>query len=877
MGIRIASISVKDCGPIGKLDGVLGDVNLIYGKNESGKSFLVEFLIKSLFRGCDVWNYLRSGGEGKVVVEGIEEKPIEFSPKQGKKKQQKKIEHYIESDQTGLPSSFARLLVVKEGDFQIDPERDIDRDTIKEIFSARRILDSINQEIQDTIKKATVGEGFIEINKQGEGKRYYEAREELERIDEAIERASSEYGEGEIQQLSLNRDDLSKTKNLLISAKRFRAFTLSNEIARLEDEIAKIPDEMVDEIGALLGEYSRLSEQAKILEADLSRIRSQTRDLPLLEEKRKKLLHAKRHQAYLFSKQIEAWEKVLDGIPEDGLNTIEIRLPRYFELKDEEEKKNRAVVECEKECADLDWLRSAKESYSTLLQAKAKPILATNLLFWIALALWATGILTMLVLLRRGLAMVLLSLSATFSLIYGYLAGKLPSPISREIEAIKDEFRRRFGVELRDPATLDSLLQQKNRIAGELTARKDELEKIRREMGEKRVRIEESFGKMGLVDLSESDWWKSLDELKKRRREALEEIKKAEDSLARLDVAEDEYEEVGTDVEFSKTEFEEVDSRYKRLMELRNEEERKEQTIEEIKIKLDTLRSQIGECFRRITDQDVRESEWKKVLEKLKEDNERRKRERDKKQGELNGLGVKESEYLDSDPGISFSQAKLDEIERELQKIDREIAERESSLTELKGDLCRIADVTFDTPWSELLSAIYKRKAEKEEELAQIEANIIAGKILHDTIMEFYEEEDQKVEERINSSDIAALVFKLTGRYKRLSFDESELVISDNHNDFHFKDLSTGAKEQVMLALRVGFASKALGHRTGFLILDDALQHSDYERRPILIDSLFDLAGQGWQVIYLTMDDHIRDLFREKSTLKKVSFKEINL
>jgi len=63
--------------------------------------------------------------------------------------------------------------------------------------------------------------------------------------------------------------------------------------------------------------------------------------------------------------------------------------------------------------------------------------------------------------------------------------------------------------------------------------------------------------------------------------------------------------------------------------------------------------------------------------------------------------------------------------------------------------------------------------------------------------------------------------------------------------------------------LRIGFSSKILKQDTLFLVLDDAFQHSDWERRKILIDKLANIAKTGWQIIYLTMDDHIKELFDE--------------
>jgi uncharacterized protein YhaN len=53
-----------------------------------------------------------------------------------------------------------------------------------------------------------------------------------------------------------------------------------------------------------------------------------------------------------------------------------------------------------------------------------------------------------------------------------------------------------------------------------------------------------------------------------------------------------------------------------------------------------------------------------------------------------------------------------------------------------------------------------------------------------------------------------------------------------------------------------------------FLILDDAFQHSDWQRREWMVDQMADLVSMGWQIIYFTMDDHIKRLFEDRVKLK---------
>jgi uncharacterized protein YhaN len=138
-------------------------------------------------------------------------------------------------------------------------------------------------------------------------------------------------------------------------------------------------------------------------------------------------------------------------------------------------------------------------------------------------------------------------------------------------------------------------------------------------------------------------------------------------------------------------------------------------------------------------------------------------------------------------------------------------------------------------------------------------------------------EEDNKIQEGLQSDVVLKPLLDLTDNYKKLTLDGENLLISDDYRDFCLRDLSTGIKEQIMLALRIGFSTRILKQDTLFLILDDAFQHSDWGRRKILIKKLARIAKSGWQVIYLSMDDHIRKLFEKEGAGFREEYRSIEL
>src|SRR4030042_599146 len=89
MAIRIERIKVNRGGPL-ENDFQLkpGDVNLIYGHNRKGKSYIVEVIISLLFRtGKQTkidWKLRGWDSAGSIIVSGLEDKPVTFT-KTGKK------------------------------------------------------------------------------------------------------------------------------------------------------------------------------------------------------------------------------------------------------------------------------------------------------------------------------------------------------------------------------------------------------------------------------------------------------------------------------------------------------------------------------------------------------------------------------------------------------------------------------------------------------------------------------------------------------------------------------------------------------------------------------------------------------------------------
>ena len=300
--------------------------------------------------------------------------------------------------------------------------------------------------------------------------------------------------------------------------------------------------------------------------------------------------------------------------------------------------------------------------------------------------------------------------------------------------------------------------------------------------------------------------------------------------------------------------------------------------LEELKNQNESSVFSIRQAFYNLTGRQIQESEWHSFLNAKKQENTKLRIEIESLQKKLIDYGVRETEYMTEYPKIRFSHNEYEKFQLSLSDIQKKIAEKNEEIEKLKYGICQITNDDASIDWETLLEHLRGKREEKQIELNIIESKITAGIIVHELIEELRKEEGKKVLEGLESEAVIRSLKDITRNYCRLSIDGERLIVSNDYRDFYIKDLSTGAREQIMLAMRIGFSSKILKQESLFLILDDAFQHSDWDRRKILVSKLAEIAQAGWQIIYLTMDNNIRDLFdKAGAKFKKDQYINIEL
>jgi uncharacterized protein YhaN len=104
------------------------------------------------------------------------------------------------------------------------------------------------------------------------------------------------------------------------------------------------------------------------------------------------------------------------------------------------------------------------------------------------------------------------------------------------------------------------------------------------------------------------------------------------------------------------------------------------------------------------------------------------------------------------------------------------------------------------------------------------------------------------------------------GRYPRVwrPLGRNRLFVDDRREDsWELDELSGGTREQVFLALRLALIDDYAGRGVELpVILDDVLVNFDRQRTEAAVETLWQVASAGRQILFLTCHEHIADAFR---------------
>jgi len=870
MSIRIQEINIDNLGPIKPGKYQFDNINLIYSKNEGGKSILVEFILRSLFSKKSIWGYNREIGNGKIIVSGINGKSISYSPAS-----KDKLDKYFEKQLNTFQTSLTKLLIIKSGETNINEgPQGIDVNTLKELLSSKNILDKIDSKIQKTIQNASFTNNFINIDNTGEGKTYKDLKDnQLQKINQLINRLNDNKINEELK-LRNDIEELKVKKENLLKAKKFKAYNLFNKKQELENILNDYPDDKLEELKKDINDYVKFKENIEKLENESKNISDEIKIFKNLRADYEKQLNAKRNKAYKLDNKIKEFNLKLSKISDDDLNKLDNKIINYKEKSTDHQKKSKELEKLEEKNRDFNWVKNIEKNYHDLKQnAYNQKVSITYLI--VAAIVFISGLVVSIINKNVIIGSVLMLLGFGFSIYFSLNLRKLLKNKAKndELEKLENSFKEKFENEL-DDAYLATLISELD-VSKLIDMVKDEQTKLLNEINRLKAEIENQLFQIFSKNIDEADWLIELNNYKQERKKDDNTLKFLELELAKLEVDVTDYYTNDIDEEYDSRKLLDLQEKLNNLNILENQLKNIERELKNENDKLEKLKEKIQNVFDSLNIQ-IPENEWEGKLKELIKETTKIKNDINAIAGELAGLGIDPDDFITEDPGIKFDPTKLLDLENLINEKSNQLKEIEKENLDYKGEIANITGLSIKDDWNILIDHLYEKQNEILNQLKHQESFIIAGILVHQAISELLRAEDEHIQNSINSQNFSDLLFNITGKYNNLLIDDGgKILISSDTAEYKLQDLSTGTKEQVLFALRVTLAEKILDDKA-FFILDDAFQHSDYDRRPKLIDQVFSLADKGWQIIYLTMDEHIQKLFSDRASNRQ-DFNEIVL
>ncbi len=239
-------------------------------------------------------------------------------------------------------------------------------------------------------------------------------------------------------------------------------------------------------------------------------------------------------------------------------------------------------------------------------------------------------------------------------------------------------------------------------------------------------------------------------------------------------------------------------------------------------------------------------------------------------------------EFKDKALDVKYDESLQQKLSNEYKRLNEEIEDLESRIEEYEEEFSDIVGRARDALVCDDPEAILSPLEPDEEivcrgirDLERIyellntfisnnekrrEYIMIARKIFE----EMRREEERKIKQLFGEDSSVIKYFRRItgGLYVDVTYDSDAQIIKVKRNDgleLSVNQLSGGAWDQLYFAIRLSLAERILDEK-GFFILDDPFIKADPDRLKELFEILKDLSQEGWQIIYLSSKGEVKEL-----------------
>ncbi len=229
------------------------------------------------------------------------------------------------------------------------------------------------------------------------------------------------------------------------------------------------------------------------------------------------------------------------------------------------------------------------------------------------------------------------------------------------------------------------------------------------------------------------------------------------------------------------------------------------------------------------------------------------------------------SDYRDAHSPVRFDEKLLEARKKDYHELTEKIEETREKLKALAEQLLEIERkasevlLSEEAPLCRNLSDLGRLQEHLLSFLENIETRQRQVRFAMDIFDEIELEEKQKVGDLFGRNSLTSRLYEniTRGLYIGVFYDPEEGTIRVERKDGKVlspEKLSGGAYDQLYFAIRLALAEKLLPAEKGFFILDDPFLKSDRERLQRQMEMLTESAARGWQIIYFSAKDEVKEV-----------------
>lgn len=318
--------------------------------------------------------------------------------------------------------------------------------------------------------------------------------------------------------------------------------------------------------------------------------------------------------------------------------------------------------------------------------------------------------------------------------------------------------------------------------------------------------------------------------------------------------------------------------------------------IPEIKNKIRSAEKEIEEIKRK-----SREDSWEEYIKKLEKKNEQKNFVERQKSVLKSHFGVKSQnleeniaywnneikkleKFKDSAKEIEYSEDRKLSLMNEKQKLESKREQLKENMDSIQKKLKNVED---------RLNKILVSEDEYFYCDTSLDLEVIKDKLkifINETekkredalkVIEIFEkiesEEKEKVSELFGKDSLVSKYFSeiTDGLYEEVVFDSDNgkiKIVRKDGAEIDAGKLSGGAYDQLYFSIRLALGEKLLKERKGFFIMDDPFIKADLDRLKKQIRMLEKISESGWQILYFSAKDEIKEVLNQSIEAQKVNY-----